>query len=142
MRTSPPTTSSCVPLRLAPTRGHSPIKRGCSVNQKLKLIIPMTNQYGNNNSDRLDRIEAIVESNSRTIQGILEQQATDRLKREEEKAQHEQRMARLEDLMASLVSIEQGQNRMLANIDEDRPTMLRRLMAIENKVDTLIERER
>ena len=101
----------------------------------------MTNSNGNN-SDRLDRIEAIVESNSRTIQGILEQQATDRLKREEEKAQHEQRMARLEDLMASLVSIEQGQNRMLANIDEDRPTMLRRLMAIENKVDTLIERDR
>ena len=101
----------------------------------------MTNQYGNS-SDRLDRIEAIVESNSRTIQGILEQQATERLKREEEKAEHEQRMARLEDLMASLVSIEQGQNRMLANIDEDRPTMLRRLMAIENKVDTLIERDR
>ena len=101
----------------------------------------MTNQYGNS-SDRLDRIEAIVESNSRTIQGILEKQATERLKREEEKAEHEQRMARLEDLMASLVSIEQGQNRMLANIDEDRPTMLRRLMAIENKVDTLIERDR
>ena len=102
----------------------------------------MTNQYGNNSSDRLDRIEAIVESNSRTIQGILEQQATDRLKREEEKAEHEQRMARLEDLMASLVNIERGQNRILANIDEDRPTMLRRLMAIENKVDTLIERDR
>ena len=102
----------------------------------------MTNQYGNIGRDRLDRIEAIVESNSRTIQGILEQQATDRLRREEEKAEHSQRMARLEDLMASLVSIEQGQNRMLANIDEDRPTMLRRLMAIENKVDTLIERER
>lgn len=101
----------------------------------------MTNSNGNS-SDRLDRIEAIVESNSRTIQGILEQQATERLKREEEKAEHEQRMARLEDLMASLVSIEQGQNRMLANIDEDRPTMLRRLMAIENKVDTLIERDR
>ena len=99
-------------------------------------------QSNGNNSDRLDRIEAIVESNSRTIQGILEQQATDRLSREEEKAEHEQRMARLEDLMASLVSIEQGQNRMLANIDEDRPTMLRRLMAIENKVDTLIERDR
>ena len=109
----------------------------------------MTNSNGNNSSDRLERIEALLEavaqrtdSNARTIQGILEQQATERLKREEEKAEHEQRMARLEDLMASLVSIEQGQNRMLANIDEDRPTMLRRLMAIENKVDTLIERDR
>jgi hypothetical protein len=93
-----------------------------------------------NNSDRLDRVETIVESNSRAIQAMLEQQATDRLKREEEKIEHEQRMARLEDLMASLTSIEQGQNRILANIDEAQPTMLRRLMAIENKVDTLIER--
>jgi hypothetical protein len=87
---------------------------------------------------------------------MMEQQATDRLKREEEKIEHEQRMARLEDLMAALANIEQGQhgdwvcggnlrtprrqNRMLANIDEAQPTMLRRLMAIENKVDTLIER--
>jgi hypothetical protein len=100
-----------------------------------------------NNGNRLDRIEAIVESNSRAIQAMLEQQATDRLQREEEKIEHEQRtieheqrMTRLEDLMTSLASIEQGQNRMLANIDEAQPTMLRRLMAIENKVDTLIER--
>jgi hypothetical protein len=99
----------------------------------------MTSSNGNN-SDRLDRVEIIVESNSRAIQAMLEQQATDRLKREEEKIEHEQRMARLEDLMASLTSIEQGQNRILANIDEAQPTMLRRLMAIENKVDTLIER--
>jgi hypothetical protein len=113
----------------------------------------MTNSNGNN-SDRLDRIEnildrlaigleetkAITNSNSRAVQAMMEQQATDRLKREEEKIEHEQRMARLEDLMAALASIEQGQNRMLANIDEAQPTMLRRLRAIENKVDTLIER--
>jgi beta-phosphoglucomutase-like phosphatase (HAD superfamily) len=134
----------------------------------------MTNSNGNN-SDRLDRIEAIVESNSRVIQAMLEQQATarqrqeeterivesnsraiqammeqqatDRLKREEEKAQHEQRMARLEDTVirlddtvARLTRIEEAQNRMLTSMDEDRPTVLRRLMSIENKVDTLIDR--
>ncbi|MFM2315225.1 MAG: hypothetical protein RLZZ04_4501 [Cyanobacteriota bacterium] len=113
----------------------------------------MTSSNGNN-GDRLDRIEnildrlatgleetkAITNSNSRAIQAMMEQQATDRLTREEEKIEHEQRMARLEDLMAALANIEQGQNRMLANIDEAQPTMLRRLMAIENKVDTLIER--
>lgn len=98
------------------------------------------NEVTNAQCDRLDRIEVIVESNSRAIQAMMEQQATDRLKREEEKIEHEQRMARLEDLIAALASIEQGQNRMLANIDEAQPTMLRRLMAIENKVDTLIER--
>jgi hypothetical protein len=29
---------------------------------------------------------------------------------------------------------------MLASMDDERPTILRRLMSIENKVDTLIER--
>ena len=108
----------------------------------------MTNQYGNN-SDRLDRIERIlestaqrqqeteriVESNSRAIQAMMEQRATDRL-------EHEERMNRLEDLVARLTRIEEAQNRMLAGIDEDRPIVLRKLMSIENKVDTLIERDR
>jgi hypothetical protein len=81
----------------------------------------MTSSNGNN-SDRLDRIEnildrlatgleetkAITNSNSRAVQAMMEQQATDRLKREEEKIEHEQRMARLEDLMVALASIEQG----------------------------------
>ncbi len=30
---------------------------------------------------------------------------------------------------------------MLSNIDETNPTILRRLMAIENKVDQILERE-
>lgn len=81
----------------------------------------MTRSNGNN-SDRLERIEnildrlaigleetkAITNSNSRAVQAMMEQQATDRLKREEEKIEHEQRMARLEDLMVALASIEQG----------------------------------
>ena len=112
----------------------------------------MTNT-NRNNRDRLDRIEnildrlaigleetkAIVNSNSRAIQAMMEQQATDRLKREEEKAEHEQRMARIEDTLARLARIEEAQNRMLATMDDERPTILRRLMAIENKVDSLIE---
>jgi hypothetical protein len=86
-----------------------------------------------NQGDRLNRIEAIVESNSRAIQAMMEQRATDRL-------EHEERMNRLEDLVARLTRIEEAQNRMLASMDDERPTVLRRLMAIENKVDTLIER--
>jgi hypothetical protein len=35
-----------------------------------------------NSGDRLDRIEAIVESNSRVIQAMMEQRATDRLENE------------------------------------------------------------
>lgn len=100
----------------------------------------MTN--GNNSSDRLDRIESLLESigqktdsNARTIQGILEARATERL-------EHDERMAKLEDAIVRLTRIEEGQNRMLASLDEDRPTVLRRLMSIENKVDSLIERDR
>ena len=108
----------------------------------------MTNSNGNN-SDRLDRIEALLESvaqrtdsNARTIQGILEQQATDRLKREEEKAQHVERMRFLEENQRQLIQTQRGIANLVSSLDEDRPTVLRKLTAIENKVDTLIERER
>lgn len=33
------------------------------------------------------------------------------------------------------------QNRMLPSLDDDRPTILRRLMNIENKVDRILEGE-
>ena len=78
----------------------------------------MTSSNGNQ-GDRLSRIEAIVESNSRAIQAMMEQRATERL-------EHEERMNRLEDLVARLTRIEEAQNRMLASMDDDRPTVLRR----------------
>ena len=97
-------------------------------------------QSNGNNSDRLSRIEAIVESNSRTIQGILEQQATDRLRREEEKAEHQEQMVVMRNAIQQLVSVEQGLANMVVKVDENQPTILRKLTAIENKVDSLIER--
>ncbi|WP_019503308.1 hypothetical protein [Pleurocapsa sp. PCC 7319] len=85
----------------------------------------MTNSNGNG-SDRLDRIEAIVESLARSAQAITND--------------HEERIQTLEDVVSRLTRIEEGQNAMLGSIDENQPTVLRRLMAIENKVDSLIER--
>ena len=85
----------------------------------------MTNSNGNGD-DRLDRIEAIVESLARSAQAITND--------------HEERIQTLEDVVSRLTRIEEGQNAMLGSIDENQPTVLRRLMAIENKVDTLIER--
>ena len=116
----------------------------------------MTNSNGNSSdcalrsgkANRLDRIEVILESviqrtdsNARTIQGILDARATERLEHEERMARLEDTVVRLDDTVARLTRIEEAQNRMLANMDEDRPTVLRRLMAIENKVDSLIERD-
>ena len=86
----------------------------------------MTNNKGNNSSERLDRIEAIIESLARSAQAITND--------------HEERIQTLEDVVNRLTRIEEGQNAMLGSIDENQPTILRRLMAIENKVDTLIER--
>ncbi len=115
----------------------------------------MTNSNENNSSARLDQIEnilgrlavgleetrAIANSNSRTIQGILEQLATDKLKREEEKAEHQEQMAVMRNAIQQLVSVEQGLANMVAKVDENQPTILRKLTAIENKVDRLIERD-
>jgi hypothetical protein len=86
----------------------------------------MTNGQSNS-GERLDRIEAIVESLARSAQAINND--------------HEERIQTLEDLVARLTRLEEGQNRMLASMDDDRPTILRRLMTIENKVDQILERE-
>jgi hypothetical protein len=55
-------------------------------------------------------------------------------------------MERLETILSSvdaslerLTEIQQGTNNLLASLDEDHPTVLRRLMSIENKVDRLLE---
>jgi hypothetical protein len=100
----------------------------------------MRSSNGNSGDNRLDRIEAIVESNSRAIQAMMEQRATDKLEHEERRKRLEDTVIRLDDTIARLTRIEEAQNRMLASMDEDRPTVLRRLMSIENKVDTLIDR--
>ena len=93
----------------------------------------------NGNSDRLSRIEAIVESNSRTIQAILEQRATDRLLHEERMEVANAEIAELKEISSRLTEVQLGMARMLGNIDETNPTILRRLMAIENKVDRILE---
>ena len=94
----------------------------------------MTSSNGNN-GDRLDRIEAIVESNSRLLQAMLEQRATDRL-------EHEERMRFLEENQRQLIQTQRGIANLVSSLDEDRPTILRKLTTIENKVDSLIERDR
>lgn len=81
-----------------------------------------------------DELKQLVESNARTIQAMLEQQATDRLR-------HEQRMDELQNVMIQLTRVENGLARMLVSLDEDRPIILRRLMSIENKLDRLIEEQ-
>jgi hypothetical protein len=79
-------------------------------------------------------LQQLVASNARTIQAMLEQQENSRLRHEEQIDEIRQAMLRLE-------RVEEGLINMVSAIDEDRPTVMRRLMSIENKVDRILEKE-
>lgn len=91
-------------------------------------------------SDRIDRLEAIVESNSRAIQVMLDAQASNRLEREEFRVRTDATIARLDTAIQRLTTLNEGVINLLSSLDEDRPTVLRKLNVIENKVDLLLER--
>jgi chromosome segregation ATPase len=105
-----------------------------------------------NNNDRLDRIEAILEriasreeefnnridSNARTIQAMLEEQATERLRHEERMRSHEEQIAELRRVSIQLANTTNGIANLLASLDDDRPTILRLLNSIDSKVDRLL----
>ncbi|MDJ0588621.1 MAG: hypothetical protein QNJ72_01325 [Pleurocapsa sp. MO_226.B13] len=69
----------------------------------------------------MEQIIAIASSNSPAIQAMIEQQATDRLKREEEKAENESRIGLLEETQIDLARTCSGVVRLLAAMDEDKP---------------------
>jgi hypothetical protein len=89
-------------------------------------------QQENFNRDLLE-LKNIVVSNSRTIQSILDN-------RESERLEHETRMQRLEDNLVELTGISRALTNMYVGLDENQPTILRRLMSIENKVDRILDR--
>ncbi len=80
-----------------------------------------------------EEVRMIVRSNDRTIQAILDQAATDRLKREEERAYQEARIERLDRISEALAN-------MLVSVDEDRPTILRKLNTIEQNSSNILNR--
>jgi acetyl-CoA carboxylase carboxyltransferase component len=79
-------------------------------------------------------LQQLVASNARTIQAMLEQQETSRLR-------HEEQMDEVRQAMLRLSRVEEGLINIVVAIDEDRPTVLRRLTSIENKVDRILEKE-
>jgi acetyl-CoA carboxylase carboxyltransferase component len=86
-------------------------------------------------------LQQLVASNARTIQAMLEQQETSRLQHEDNRLLHEEQMSELRQAMLRLARVEEGLVNMMVSIDEDRPTVLRRLTSIENKVDRILEKD-
>lgn len=81
-------------------------------------------------------LQQIVESNSRAIQAILDNQASDRLQRDELQTA----IVSINEAIQRLTTLNEGVVNLLSSLDEDRPTILRKLNAIENKVDRILER--
>lgn len=102
--------------------------------------------------DRLDRIEALVESNARAIAAMGErfdamgdrlESSTQALSRDVAQlvSTQEQNSRELTQAMIRLADTQEGIARLLSSLDEDRPTILRKLNTIEGKVDSLLQRQ-
>ena len=84
--------------------------------------------------ERLTRIEQLVASNSRSIQALTDDLAEFKFTMTEEREQVAEERAELRRATIGIANL-------LSSLDEDRPTILRRLSGIENKVDRLLERK-
>ena len=85
-----------------------------------------------------DELKQLVESNARTAQAILDAMAEARQERQELR----DGIVKVQDAVIRLTAVQEGIANLLAVLDEDRPTVLRKLTAIENKVDRLLDREK
>ncbi|AFZ38398.1 hypothetical protein Sta7437_4978 (plasmid) [Stanieria cyanosphaera PCC 7437] len=81
-----------------------------------------------------EELRLVVESNSRAIQAMIEQRVTDRL-------EHEERIRFLEETQRQVTQIQRGLANLVSSLDEDRPTVLRKLTTIENKIDRILENQ-
>jgi uncharacterized coiled-coil DUF342 family protein len=88
-----------------------------------------------------EELKQLVESNARTAQAILDSMVEARHEREELREEFQEGMNKLQNAIIRLVDIQEGMSHLLASLDDDRPTLLRRLMSIENKVDRLLNKE-
>ncbi len=86
-----------------------------------------------------DELRKLIESNARAIQAMLDARAEERLEFQEFRQRMEASVSGLQDVTMRLANLQEGMARMLASLDDDRPTVLRKLNAIEGKVDRLLE---
>ena len=84
-----------------------------------------------------EELKQLIESNARTAQAMLDTMAEARLERQELR----EGMIQLQSAVERLANIQEGIANLLVSLDDDRPTVLRRLTAIENKVDRLLRQE-
>ncbi len=82
-------------------------------------------------------LQQIVESNARSIQALSDRLAELTIIQEEAQEERQE----LRDATIRLERLSEGVVNLLSSLDDARPTMLRKLSAIENKLDELLERD-
>ncbi|HEY9824146.1 MAG TPA: hypothetical protein V6D19_01760 [Stenomitos sp.] len=78
--------------------------------------------------ERMEELTAVTQAIGRDVAQLV--------------ATQQQSSQALHEAMIRLADTQQGVVRLLSSLDEDRPTILRKLNAIENKVDSLLESQR
>jgi Tfp pilus assembly protein PilO len=91
-----------------------------------------------------EELKQLIESNARATQAMLDNMAEARLERQELRegmVQLQNSAVELQNAVVQLINVQSGIANLLTSLDEDRPTVLRKLTAIENKLDRLLEQE-
>lgn len=88
-----------------------------------------------------EELQQIVQSNKRAIQGILDAMVEERQDNRERNARIDATISRMDNAIFRLTTLNEGIVNLLASLDEDRPTIFRKLTAIENKVDQILEKD-
>lgn len=81
----------------------------------------------------LKETQLLAQSIARGVQAMQDKALSDELKRDEERAEHQARMLKLERISEGLVN-------MLVAVDDDRPTILRKLNTIEQNSSNILDR--
>ncbi|MEG4198657.1 hypothetical protein [Microcoleus sp. Pol12A5] len=84
-----------------------------------------------------EELKQLIESNARATQAMLDNMAEARLERQELR----DGMVQLQNAVVQLINVQSGIANLLTSLDEDRPTMLRKLTTTENKLDRLLGQE-
>ncbi|MEG4273632.1 MULTISPECIES: hypothetical protein [unclassified Microcoleus] len=84
-----------------------------------------------------EELKQLIESNARATQAMLDNMAEARLERQELR----DGMVQLQNAVVQLINVQSGIANLLTSLDEDRPTVLRKLTTIENKLDRLLGQE-
>jgi hypothetical protein len=82
-----------------------------------------------------EQLQQLIEANTRTVQAMLDEMSDARQERQELR----EGMIQLQKAVERLTNIQEGIFNLLVSLDGDRPTILKKLLAIENKLDQVLQ---